>query len=67
MKAAYKELDFSAHAVQLLVRRINSEKQANEFLTRIYYYELTGPTRKGRYCMIDDKTIWYCFYFIKTL
>ena len=36
MKAAYKELDFSAHAVQLLVRRINSEKQANEFLTRIY-------------------------------
>ena len=40
VKAAYKELDFLAHAVQILIRRINSEKQANEFLTRIYYLAL---------------------------
>ena len=43
---------------------MDSEKQAYQFLTRIYYYELAGPTGKGRYSMIDDKTIWYCFYFI---
>ena len=55
VKAPYGTLTFSHPAAQFLIKRINFEKQVDEFSYKKLSRKTAGPARKGQNATIDDK------------